>query len=315
MGNFFTKRSFITGILLSILIAFVDHYSTDVIHASYMAIDHMPAGAIFIFFILVFLVNTFLKAIQKKIKKSIAFNSGELLVIYSMMLVASSVTEMGFGSQILPIISAPTYYSSPENQWDKLLLPYLKKFLIVSDENAVKYFYEGLPKGMKIPWNVWIFPLLFWLPFIFVLYFVMICIASILRKQWAEREKLAYPLTILPKEMVEEGKGFLPKFFKNPLMWLGFSIAFIIGTSVALNFYFPAFPKIQLVKGIPIFRRTLSLTFRISFPVMGFVYFVNLDVAFSLWFFNLIFKVIRGFFNISGIASTENVGIYGCSGE
>lgn len=309
--RYFTKRSFILGILLSILIAFIDHYSTDVVHASYMAIDHMPCGAIFVFFILVFLINTALKKINKKI----AFSSGELLTIYCMMLVASSVTEMGFGSQILPIISAPTYYSSPENQWDTLIIPYLKKFLIVTDEKAVKYFYEGLPKGMKIPWNVWILPLIFWIPFILVLYFVMFCIASILRKQWAEREKLVYPLTILPREMVEENKGALPKFFKNPLMWLGFSIAFIIGTSVALNFYFPAFPKIQLFKGIPIFRRTLTLNFRISFPVMGFVYFVNLDVAFSLWFFNLFFKVIKGIFNIAGIASTENVGIYGCSGE
>jgi len=311
MDKFFTKRSFITGILFSILIAFVDHYSTDVVHASYMAIDHMPCGAIFIFFFFVFLVNTILKRINRKI----AFSSGELLTIYSMMLVASSVTEMGFGSQILPIISAPTYYSSPENQWDSLIIPYLKKFLIVSDEKAVKYFYEGLPKGEIIPWKVWIYPLLFWLPFIFVLYFVMICIASILRKQWVEREKLVYPLTILPKEMVKEGKGILPDFFKNPLMWIGFTIAFLIGTSVALNFYFPAFPKIQLVKGIPIFRRTLTLTFRISFPVMGFVYFVNLDVAFSLWFFNLLFKIVKGFFNIAGIASTENVGIYGCAGE
>jgi len=315
MNTFFTKRSFITGILFSILIAFVDHYSTDVIHASYMAIDHMPAGAIFIFFILVFIINTFLKLIQKKIKKNIAFNPGELLVVYSMMLVASSVTEMGLGSQILPIISAPTYYSSPQNEWEKLIIPYLKKVLFVTDKEAVKYFYEGLPKGMAIPWKIWILPLIFWLPFIFTLYFVMICIASILRKQWAEREKLVYPLTILPKEMTEEGKGILPNFFKNPLMWFGFSIAFIIGTSVALNFYFPAFPKIQLVKGIPIFRRTLTLNFRVSFPVMGFIYFINLDVAFSLWFFNLVFKVIRGMFNIAGIVSTENVGIYGCSGE
>ena len=311
MVKFFTRRSFIAGILFSILVAVVDHYSTDVVHASFMAIDHMPCGAIFIFFLLVFLINTILKKINKKI----AFSSGELLTIYSMMLVASSVTEMGFGSQILPIISAPTYYSSSENQWDTLIIPYLKKYLIVTDEKAVKYFYEGLPKGMSIPWKVWLLPLLVWLPFIFVLYFVMICVASILRKQWAEREKLVYPLTILPREMVEEGKGILPKFFKNPLMWFGFAIAFIIGTSVALNFYFPAFPKIQLVKSIPIFRRTLTLTFRVSFPVMGFVYFVNLDVAFSLWFFNLLFKIIKGFFNIAGIASTENVGIYGCSGE
>ncbi|MCX8082285.1 MAG: hypothetical protein N3D17_02650 [bacterium] len=170
---------------------------------------------------------------------------------------------------------------------------------------------------MKIPWSAWLRPLAVWLPFILVLYFVMFCVASILRKQWVEKERLIYPLTILPSEMVKDVKkeGKIPPFFKNPLMWLGFGIAFILGSTAALNFYFPLFPKIQLVQKILIFRRTVDLPFRISFPVIGFTFFVNLNILFSVWFFNLLFRVIRGTFNIMGIASPENVGIYGCSGE
>jgi len=313
MDKFFTRRSFLFGLLLSILIAYFDHYSVDVAGASYMAIDHMPAGAIFLFFFLVFFINTFLK----KIKPSIAFSPGELLLVYVMMLVASSVTEMGFGSQILPIISAPSYYTSPQNQWDKTIIPNIRKFLIVTDETAVRYFYEGLPKGMKIPYSAWIKPLSIWLPFVFTLYFIMICIAVILRKQWMEKERLVYPLTILPREMVKEtdGKSIVPAFFKNPLMWLGFGIAFTIGTINALHNYFEVIPSINLANFIPIFRRTARLNFRISFPVIGFIYFVNLDVIFSLWFFNIIFQIIKGMFNITGISSTENVGIYGCGGD
>ena len=53
MNRFFTTRAFISGLFLSILIAIIDHYSVDIVHGSYMAIDHMPAGAIFIFFFLV----------------------------------------------------------------------------------------------------------------------------------------------------------------------------------------------------------------------------------------------------------------------
>ncbi len=308
MDKFFTRRSFFSGLLLSILIAYFDHYSVDVAGASFMAIDHMPAGAIFLFFFLVFFINTFLK----KVKPSIAFSPGELLLVYVMMLVASSVTEMGFGSQILPIISAPYYYSSPQNQWDKTIISNIRKFLIVTDKTAVKYFYEGLPKGMKIPYAAWIKPLSIWLPFIFTLYFVMICVAVILRKQWMEKERLVYPLTILPREMVKEtdGKSIVPAFFKNPLMWLGFGIAFVIGTINGLHNYFEVIPGVNMVHLVPIFRRTTDLIFRISFPVIGFVYFVNLDVSFSLWFFNLLFKVIKGTFNIMGISSTENV-VYG----
>ncbi|MCM8830296.1 MAG: hypothetical protein NC824_04785, partial [Candidatus Omnitrophica bacterium] len=214
MEKFLTRRAFITGLLLSIAIAFVAQYSVNITHSSYMAIDHMPAGGIFFFFVLVFIINTLFKLIRP----SLAFSPGELLLVYIMVLVASSVTEMGLGSQILPIISGPMYYASPENQWEGLIFPHLKKFLIVNNQDAARYFFEGLPSGMKIPWAAWIKPLSVWLPFIFTLYFVMFCVASILRKQWVEKERLIYPLTILPKEMVKQTdkKEKIPPFFKNP---------------------------------------------------------------------------------------------------
>jgi len=278
-----------------------------------MAIDHMPTGGIFLFFLLVFIVNTILKSIRPKF----AFSSGELLLVYIMVFVASSVTEMGFGSQILPIISGPMYYASPENQWESVILPHLKKFLIVSDKEAARYFFEGLPSGMKIPWASWIRPLSVWLPFIFTLYFVMFCVASILRKQWVEKERIIYPLTILPTEMVKgaDASGKVPPLFKNPLMWLGFSIAFIMGTINALHFYFPMVPYVNLAPRIQIFRRTTWMELRISFPTMGFTFLAGRNILFSVWFFNVLFKIIRGSFNIMGISSPENVGKYGCSGE
>lgn len=317
MERVFTRRSFLTGIILSIFIAFYDHISADINNGSYMAIDHMPVAAITLFFFLVFFVNTLLK----RIKERLAFRPGELLLVYCMMLVACSVTEMGLGSQILPIISAPTYYANPQNEWLNLVVPHLRKELIVTDPDAVKYFFEGLPKGMSIPWGVWIKPLSLWIPFLLVFYFCTICIVVMLRKQWIEREKLVYPLTILPVEMVKEQpeqdkkkKVFLPKFFKNPFMWLGFGIAFLFGTLVALHAYNEMVPLPKLVQQIKVFRGTQDLVFRVSFPVIGFVYLANLEVSFSLWFFSLIFQIVRGVFNIAGISSTENIGIYGCSG-
>lgn len=310
-----TLRAFLTGIFFSILITFYDHISADINAGSYLAIDHMPVAAISIFFFLVFFVNTILK----RIKWNLAFRPGELLLVYCMMLVACSVTEMGLGSQILPIISAPTYYANPNNQWLSLIVPHLRKNLVVTDPQAVTYFFEGLPKGMSIPWGVWIKPLSLWIPFILIFYFCTICIVVMLRKQWMDREKLVYPLTILPTEMVQEQqvqgkKAYLPKFFKNPLMWFGFGIAFLAGTLVALHAYNAMIPAPHMFQQIKIFRGTQNLAFRVSFPVIGFVYLANLEVSFSLWFFSLIFQIIKGVFNITGVSSTENIGIYGCAG-
>ncbi len=97
------------------------------------------------------------------------------MLVYCMMIVACSVTEMGLGSQILPIISAPTYYANPQNEWGSLIVPHLRKQLIVTDPDAVTYFFEGLPKGMSIPWGVWIKPWGSW-----ALYAVLSVVGSVL---------------------------------------------------------------------------------------------------------------------------------------
>ena len=60
-------------------------------------------------------------------------------------------------------------------------------------------------------WEPWLGPFLAWLVFMMTLYFVMVCMLVLLRKQWVENEKLAFPLTILPLEMTR------PAFFKQGL--------------------------------------------------------------------------------------------------
>ena len=308
----FTLRAFITGAIFCFFVAIACQYSVNIVHGSYLAIDHMPAGGIFIFFIFTLLINTILK------KMGIGFSSSEQLLIYVMLIISSSVVTMGLGSQILPMLAAPFYYATPENRWAEILQPYIKPWLVPHGAENIRTFFEGLPKGTSIPWGTWLKPLAAWLPFILALYLVMICIMVILRKQWVEKERLIFPLVRLPLEIVKEEKGkssaFAP-FYKNKLMWFGFGIPFLIGSLNALHHYFHFIPMINLVQSIPIFRQTTSIVFRLSFPVLGLAYLVNLDVAFSLWFFNLLSTALKGMFNITGVSSPENVGIYGCGGD
>ena len=308
-NSFFTWRACLTGLILSFLVIVMAHYSIDIVHGSYLAIDHMPAGGIFVFFILVLLLNPILGCI----KKNFQFSSYELILIYIMLLVTCSITTMGLGAQLCPMIAAPFYYATPENNWASIIQPYLKPWLFPQGQKAVQWFFEGLPKGEQIPWLAWIKPLSFWLIFIFALYMVMLCIMVILRKQWVEKEKLVYPLVQLPLEMVQEDeKGSLVKpFFRNKLMWIGFAIPFFISSWNGLHHYFHFIPPIRLVNAVEIFQKTLSLQFRLSFPIMGFTYLINQEVALSVWFFALFYTVLRGIFNITGISSPEATGIYG----
>ena len=71
--------------------------------------------------------------------------------------------------------------------------------------------------------------------------------------------------------------------------------------------YYDFVPDIVLVTSIPLFRNTTNLQIALSFPMVGFAFLVNLDIAFSIWFFNLVGRVQEGTLGILGVASTENL--------
>jgi hypothetical protein len=308
-SNPFTARAIIAGTLGVVIIGLGTTYNIMVIHGSYMALDFSAAAAIFLFFVLTFMINP----IAGALKRTWALNAGELKTIYVMMLVACAIPTMGLSAQLLPIVTAPFYFATPENSWAEMIQPHIKPWLVPQGELGVKYFYEGLPSWeSRIPWSIWTRPLLAWGGFLLTLYFVMICMMAIIRRQWMERERLVYPLAQLPLEMAQHRPdSLLAPLFKNRLMWIGFGVALGVSSLKGLHFYNPAIPYIEMVQGVVIFRRTTSLVFRLSFPMLGFFYMVNLDVAFSMWFFSQLSLVVRGFMAYFGYRFTENLGIYG----
>jgi len=227
-----------------------------------------------------------------------------------MGIVGCSIPTMGLTEYLLPIISGSIYYASPENEWATLIHPYIRSWLVPQDYNAVKYFYEGAPQHYKLPWLVWLKPLSAWVPLILSLYFAMICISVVLRRQWVVRERLAFPLVQVPMAMIEDDEerpSVLKPFFKSSLMWVGFALPFIVGCMRALHNYYNFIPDVNLQTSIPLFRNTTSLQIALSFPMLGFSYFVNLEIAFAIWFFNLLARVQEGAFGVLGVASTQKL--------
>ena len=300
-----TVRAFFVGALFSFFISVGGPYGNMALRGSYMALDFSTAAAVFMFFVVVGIVNTVLGILRR----SWALTGPELATVYIMMIVATSIPTMGLTEYLLPIITGGFYYATPENDWANLIHPYISDWMYPQSQEAVKYFYEGMPRGASIPWGVWMKPLFYWTLLILALYFVMICMMVILRKQWVEKERLIFPLTQLPTAMIEEGErsSVLKPFFKNPLMWTGFLIPLIIGSIRALHNYYNFIPTIALQTSVPIFRRMTTLQIALSFPMVGFSYFINLDIAFGIWFFNLLAKIQEGSFAILGIESLEKL--------
>ena len=285
-------------------------YCNMVLHGSRIASYFNTPAAIILFFFLVLFFNTGLGLVRR----SWMLNRAELALIYIMWIVATAIPEWGLSAFLLPDITSLIYYATPENAWSDHLLPSVPDWIILNHEMAaVRSFYEGAPEGMGIPWALWLRPLAYWIPFILALYVAMICIMTILRKQWVERERLVFPLVQVSLSMIEDGDrpSLIKPLFASPLMWMGFALPAAIQTINGLSHYYPFISTIRLDTAIPLFRDSVSIPIRLSFQMLGFTYFVSRDIAFGLCFFFLLNTVQQGVFNIIGLQKIDPVlGVY-----
>ena len=137
---------------------------------------------------------------------------------------------------------------------------------------------------------------------------VLLCTAVILRKHWIEYERLDYALMELPLAMVEGGEtpSRLPPFMRSPLFWLGFSFS-IFGILWNIVSYFnPTFPVFPWrFEAISFGRDFQAICMNLYWPIVGFAYFINLDVSFSICFFYILAVIEEGLFNRFGVTISE----------
>jgi len=308
-----TGRALLLGTLGAGAVGLLAPWAIHVLRGSYMALDFSTPTAVALLFVLVAGPNLLLL----RFRHSLALTTAELITIYAMMVMASAIPTMGLTAQIIPLSTGPYYYATPENAWAEKITPHIAPWLTPQgsavDAPVITSLYEGLPAGGQVPWGAWVRPLLAWLPMLLAVHFVMICMMVLLRKQWVDNERLAYPLTYLPLALAGAGSNGWPVILKRATFWIGFAIAFLVGIWVGLHNYFPSVPAPKLDQGVTVIEGVWGLSFRISFPMIGFFYLVSLETSFSLWFFNLLAQATQAIMNVVGIASTENLGIYGAT--
>lgn len=299
-----TARAVVLGALLALLINLACPYSVCVMQAAGLTSDYITAGALFLFFVLVALGNTALKVINRRWGLAPA----ELLLVYIMMIVASAIPTWGLVSNLLCILTRPFYFDTPQNRWAELIQPHLPDWIAPHDPLVAKHFYEGAPAGQGVPWEAWRTPLLMWAVVMLAVYAVMISLMVILRKQWVDRERLGFPLTQVPLELVKQDHpgARIPSLLRSPLFWLGFVIPVVLLSFSGLNHYFHYVPTLRLMSYVRLFRQTVYIRFFINFAIIGLAYLLHLHVAFSFCFFHLLARVQTGLFNMVGYSIGRN---------
>jgi hypothetical protein len=132
----------------------------------------------------------------------------------------------------------------------------------------------------------------------------MLCMNTILRRQWTDHERLTYPIVQLPFEITRGADtGQLSPLFSNRLFWIGFSLAFTADLVNALNLYYPWIPTV-FSPGFGTAYYDLGRFFTAKplnaigwmpatwYPfVIGLGMLLPVDFLFSVWFFYLFWKV------------------------
>ena len=174
-------------------------------------------------------ISSLANAVLSARRQSLALNRAELILVYAMLMTVSALCTFGLSEQLPGTISAIFYYATPQNEWAEKLIPHLPRRSTVNDGADNTLFYEGAASP-DIPYGAWVEPLLWWGVFLLALYVAMVSIAVILRRQWMERERLAYPAAQVGLAMIrgEDSERLVNGFFKRPSMWIGWSIPVII---------------------------------------------------------------------------------------
>jgi hypothetical protein len=195
---------------------------------------------------------------------------------------------------LIPGMTYPFKFATPENQWSKLFIDKLPTWLTVRNQQAVDGFYVG--GGTLYKWPIvkaWLLPAGMWTLFTVDLVFVMLCMTVLLRKQWTEQEKLTYPLVHLPLDITAERTPF----FRNRLLWAGVAFALLLDLMQGLGALYPSFP-------VPNLKSVDLQTFMTASPwnavgwwpvrfypfAIGLGILLPLDLSFSAWFFYLMLK-------------------------
>ncbi|MDP6117132.1 MAG: hypothetical protein QGG53_35160 [Planctomycetota bacterium] len=282
------------GLMESHINAFASHHpiglGTAFIHSN------MPMGAVFPVFLVLLVFNLGFG----RFRPSLRLSAGELGVIFAIAL-AATAAPLFYTIFIIGMFTGPHYFGRTDQDVADTVMKHVPSWIAPSDANhAILWYFEGVPEGQKIPWQDWVVPVLAWAVLGLAVVFTCYCLVAMMRRQWVDRERLAFPLVQLPQQLIAATE---PDDDGNPLLrkstfWLGFLLSFSITAINTLHGLDPTtFPGIALGRSIHLGRGlpAVHVFGRMSFVGMGFAYLTPVNISLSIWLFFWVIWAERAF--------------------
>ena len=261
----------------------------------------VPLSNVIFILLIVLVINAPIRAISP----GRAIRRGELLLIYVMLSFATTLAGCDVLQAVLSVLGHSFWFATEENEWRTLFWDHLPRWLTVSDRSALQGYYTGesslyLAHHLKV-WTPVVFA---WLILFLVLSVIFLCLNTILRRQWMQRERLTFPIIQLPLAMTNPASGF----FRNKRMWLGFSIAAGISLLNGLSVLYPTIPHLPVTRRFfrfhepPLSYYGGAIVAFYPFAI-GIMFLMPLDVLFSTALFYTLYR--------NEVAVAKVVGLHG----
>ncbi|MFH2218603.1 MAG: DUF6785 family protein [Pseudomonadota bacterium] len=306
-------RAVVLGVVLSAAICAITPFNNAYRQATTLGGGHFPLAP---FYILLWL-TIFVAGVGKIFRKWRLLTGKELLLVWVQMVIVSGIAYTGLVRTFFVNLTVPFHFASVENRWDEVLLPLLPKGLYPHGQGAVDELFNGLSGGRdmgwwdvlrQIPWPAWLQPFLAWGGFIFLCYFVMICLINLLSRQALQNERMHFPLLRVPQMLAEAlDNEEIGRFFTNRFLLTGLLIPVGFHLVNGLNFYFPSVPQIPtlILTGTyfpkyGLFSAFYKLKIYIYPVFIGFAFLTTKQISFSFWLFFILGALLIGLLSILG---------------
>jgi hypothetical protein len=307
-----TVRAIVIGLVMMPVIVYLVALQEMIWHALHWTSMSLPQLGVAVIAIFVFF-----NFVLKKILGINGLSQNEILVIYVMLAATTAFTAHDNMVCLMGVLAHAFWYATPENDWANLFHNYLPEWLVVDNPKAARDFYKGESSFLNPEYiDSWLPAMLSWSFLICLLFLMLLCINVIIRKRWIEQERLSYPIIQIPMRMTEPNF----RFYRNRLMWIGFSIAGVISVLNGLNFIYPAVPRIPIKEASydlgryftrPPLNAVGSMPIRFYPFLIGLSFLIPLDMTFSTWFFFLFRKGERVFGRIMGWGNIPRYPFFG----
>ncbi len=310
-----TWRSVSLGMLATIFICSIAYYNDFAVNNTFFIGNNLPLGLVLMTFLFVVGINGPLSRWAPRF----AFSTGELIVAFSMALVSCTMPSGGLMRWLPHSIIAPWWHAQASKEFRDLLVnlrvpDWLFPDLGSSDRNT--WFNSPIVNGFMQRWTgigpppywAWARVVLVWGVPTFAAYGAVMCLMAIVRRQWAENERLPFPLAQIQLSLLESPRPgqWFNGLMRNRVFWVGFAMIFALHMWNGGFRYFPKYiPEIPVkynLSGVlanpPFIYADGGLKAgTLFFTVVGVTYFLNSSISFSIWaaFIAMqIYKMIEG---------------------